>query len=56
MENFKMWLDEFKYGSQFDFKKESKAREELETMYGILVLQNEQLKEEVEDLKCRLEI
>lgn len=55
MENFEMWLDTFKEGAQFDSKKENEAREVLKNLYGILLMQNEHFRNEIEDLKERLE-
>jgi len=55
MENFEMWLDSFKRGVKYNVDREEKAREELTTLYRVLLLQNEQFKNEIEDLKSRLE-
>ena len=56
MENFKMWLEELKKSAKVnDLKKIEKAETELKNFYEILLMQNEFLKEEIEDLKSRLE-
>ncbi|MBN1469506.1 MAG: hypothetical protein JW924_12340 [Fusobacteriaceae bacterium] len=57
MEHFEIWLDSFKEGVQFfDSKKEDEARKELKNLYGVLLLQNEHFRSEIEDLKERLEV
>ena len=56
MENFRIWLESYKEGVQFfDSEKEDKAKKELEYLYGALLLQNEHFRNEIEDLKERLE-
>lgn len=56
MENFEMWLDELKQGiKENDIAKAEKAETELKNFYGILLMQNEQFKEDIDYLKNEIE-
>ena len=56
MENFEMWLQEFKNAIiENDNLKTEQAEKELKNFYEMLLMQNEHFRNEIEDLKCRLE-
>ena len=56
MENFEVWLQELKEGvKENNIVKVEKAETELKNFYGMAIMQNEHFRNEIEDLKCRLE-